>query len=122
MELFLLHVIMVSLQHDKGTDFYPEQGLLEQALLAPSKPAFPFAHDLILNSDANKKVFPNQFWHMAAGKHQPPSEPAPTHTAAPVHMQPLQEGFRPHIPLLRVQKGFLKEHLSLSLGVYNPTA
>lgn len=55
----------------KALDFYSEQGLLEQALLASSKPAFPFAHDLILNSGASKKVFPNQLWHMAAGKHQP---------------------------------------------------
>lgn len=77
----------------KGLDLHSEQDLLEQALLASSKPAFPFAHDLILHSDANKKLFPNQFWHLAAGKHQPQSEPAPMHTAAPVHMHPLQEGF-----------------------------
>lgn len=90
-----------------GLDLYSEQGLLEQALLASSKPAFPFAHDLILQSGADKKVFPNQFWHMAAGKHQPLSKSAST--ATPVHMHPLQEGFSPHIPLLRVEKGFLRE-------------
>lgn len=96
----------------KGLDFYSEQGLLEQALLTSSKPAFPFAHALILNSGAKEKVFPNQFWHMAAGKHQPPSEPVPTHAAAPVHTHTLQEGFRPHIPLSRVEGESLKEHPS----------
>lgn len=75
-----------------GLDFSSEQGLLQQAPLPSSKPALPFANALILNSAANKTVFPNQFWRIAPGKRQTLSKPAPTHAAAFVHTHPLRGG------------------------------
>lgn len=105
-----------SLGHDKRGLTSPSGACYSKPRCLPQNLLFPFAHALILNPAANEKVFPNEFWHVAPGKHQTPREPA-----ALVRRYPLQGGIETSHPAPK-GGGSFKEHPSVPLGFYNPAA